>query len=222
MKKFLKITLLIFVLLISVFAFYYVKTIWFSHQDEFTNVGLDYRIVEHGDLIFRKGRSLVSQFVLLMDSDSPYSHVGVVVRPQDSIFVVHAVPGETDADTDYVRMDYIDDFLDYENNSGGSIYRFFDTINFAIPNTAAEIAKSYFDDKIMFDPDFSMRTDDKLYCTELVWKAYKNAGIDLIENRLDTAFIPLGDGPFLYPSSLIKSKYLNKIYSFQIKPKGEL
>ncbi|MBN2570663.1 MAG: hypothetical protein JXA68_00930 [Ignavibacteriales bacterium] len=222
MKKILKIILFLFVLLIIGLSIYYVKTIWFSHLGEFKNVGIDYRIIKHGDLIFRKGRSLVSQVVLLMDNDSPYSHVGIVYKDRDSIFVIHAVPGEEDADTDFVRMDYIDDFLDCTNNTGGSIYRFYDSINYKLPDSAASIAKSYFNEKIMFDPDFSMRSNNKLYCTELIWKAYKNAGIDLIENKLDTASIPLGDGPFLYPSSLIKSKYLIKIYSFKLKPKGEL
>lgn len=222
MKNFFKIILFVFVLLIGVFAFYYVKTIWFSHQEEFINLGIDYRIIKQGDLIFRKGRSIESDVVLLMDNDSPYSHVGIAFLLNDSVFIVHAVPGDDDADTDFVRFDFIEKFLDYENNSAGSVYRFCDTNYLNLPEKAANIAKSFYDNKIMFDPEFSLRTEDKLYCTELVWKAYKNAGVDLIDNKLDTAFIPLGDGPFLYPSSLIKSKYLNKIYSFQIKPKGEL
>ena len=54
--------------------------------------------VKQGDIAFRKGEGIVSEIVLHSDADGLYSHIGVIVIHNDSIKVVHSVPGEGDFD----------------------------------------------------------------------------------------------------------------------------
>ena len=78
---------------------------------------------------------------------------------------------------------------------------------------AASAACAYAREALSFDAGFDLDSEDRLYCTELVWRAYLQAGIDLVDSvfvRLET---PFGRGSFLTLSSLLKSRYLREIVS---------
>ncbi len=170
-------------------------------------------VLKNGDLVFRKGRSIASRVVLITDRASSYSHVGVIYMLNEIPYVIHTVPDESENDIDYVKMEKLSVFFSSEKASGGSVFRLKEQYkNFA--KLAALTAKSYFDNKYVFDDAFNLKSENKLYCTELVWKAYQKVGINLIQGKFDKLFLPFVKGFIILPSSLLNSFYLEEIYYF--------
>jgi hypothetical protein len=169
--------------------------------------------LKDGDLVFRKGRSIESQLVLITDRASSYSHVGVIYISNNTPYVIHTTPDESSYAIDYVRMEKLSDFFSSENASRGSIFRLKKQYTNSA-KLAALKAKSFFDNKIVFDAAFDIKTENKLYCTELVWKAYQKIGIDLIQGKYDKLFLPFVKDFVILPSSLLNSYYLKEIYYF--------
>ncbi|MCD4772907.1 MAG: hypothetical protein K8R41_05935 [Bacteroidales bacterium] len=169
--------------------------------------------LKDGDLVFRKGRSIESRVVLITDRASSYSHVGVIYMINKTPYVIHTTPDESADDIDYVIMEKLSDFFSSEKASRGSIFRLKEQYSNSA-KLAAIKAKSFFDDKIIFDDAFDIKSEDKLYCTELVWKAFNKIGIDLIQGKFNKLFLPFVKGFVILPSSLLNSYYLEEIYIF--------
>ena len=165
-----------------------------------------------GDLIFRKGRSLVSTVVLLNDRSSKYSHVGIVAFKNNELFIVHAVPGEPDANGDEeVKCDTPSDFLDSEKASLFAVFRLAEDENH-LAKFAAQKALDYYEMGLPFDKALDFRDDDKLYCTELVWKAYLAAGINLTRNKFHVLKLNLLADSIILPGHFIESELLTRVY----------
>ena len=79
--------------------------------------------VESGDLVFRRGTTLLSFAVLAADRGAAYSHVGIVWKRDDgAAWVVHAAPGEEET-AGGVRAEPLDAFVRGGAASGFAIYR---------------------------------------------------------------------------------------------------
>ena len=168
--------------------------------------------LQNGDLIFRRGTSIESQIVLLTDQDSEYSHVGMIYKINDKLFVLHTVPKENDDDPGYIKLEPINDFLSEGKAARVAVYRLIQSSLEKI-NIASSYAYNCYIKKYCFDNDYDLVTDAQLYCTELIWKAYKHAGIDLVCNRLKNINVIVTSRTIIMPSSIIESKLLKKIYS---------
>lgn len=165
-----------------------------------------------GDLIFRKGRSLVSTVVLMNDRSSAYSHVGIVAFKNGEPFIVHAVPGEPDeCGEEKVKCDTPVDFLNEEKASLFAIYRLAEGDNDKV-KVAAHEAMNYYETGLPFDKGLDFRSDDKLYCTELVWKAYLKAGVNLTGNKFHVLSLKLIADSIILPGQFIESEFLTQVY----------
>ncbi len=165
-----------------------------------------------GDLIFRKGRSLVSTVVLMNDRASAYSHVGIVSFKNGNPFIVHAVPGEPDeSGEEKVKCDTPVDFLNEEKASLFAIYRLAEDEKHKA-KVAAHEAMNYYEKGLSFDKGLDFRSDDKLYCTELVWKAYLKAGINLTGNKFHVLSLKLIADSIILPGQFIESEFLTQVY----------
>jgi len=169
--------------------------------------------LKSGDLVFRKGRSAVSQVVLLADKESSYSHVGIVFIENNNYYIIHTTPDESESGIDYVIKEKVSDFFSSEKASRGSVYRL--KKQFAnSANSASLFANTFFEKRIIFDDEFDLESEDKMYCTELVWKAYQKVGIDLIQGNFETISLPFINDFIVMPSSLLNSDYLEEIYFY--------
>ncbi|MEC4986600.1 MAG: YiiX/YebB-like N1pC/P60 family cysteine hydrolase [Oscillatoria sp. PMC 1068.18] len=186
-----------------------------KHQSPDYIKTLDYQFFQTGDIIFRGGNSLLSQAVISADAGSPFSHVGLVKIIGDRPFVIHASTGDT-FDDGTVKIDSLEAFLAKDNASVVAIYRL-QVSEATISKLAAEIATSYAQEKLAFDAEFDLTTPDKLYCTELVWRAYLTAGIDLTDGKFDNLQLPMRQGEYLLPSRLLSSQHLKQVYFFQLE-----
>lgn len=165
-------------------------------------------ISKAGDLIFRRIDSGGSTFVLLADSKPEYSHVGIVWKSQNETYVIHIVPSE-DSSASYVKMSSVDDYV--RPASSVAIYRLKNSKSESA-QIAAEIARKLIG-KVSFDMDFDLSTDNQQYCTEFVWKTYKEIGIDLVDGRFDTVhFVFLKTDKVIFVSNLLDSHWLMQVY----------
>ncbi|MCQ2198616.1 MAG: hypothetical protein MJZ19_02710 [Paludibacteraceae bacterium] len=170
----------------------------------------DFRIpkdsIRNGDLVFRLGRSVESRFVKSTGEQCGFSHVGIMVWFGDTLKVVHAVPEENKNDS--MVCENIESFLceDRAQRTG-----FFKVVcNDSLASCAAEYGLRKFNEGCMFDHDYDLDNDDKLYCTEFVWRAYKEAGVDIsMGSRTEIATLFVKSGEVISPQDLMKA--LSKI-----------
>ena len=146
--------------------------------------------LQTGDLVFRAGRGLFSAlFRSLGQTQTPYSHVGVVYRRGATLYVIHA---EADDFTGIgsARMDPLADFVSPRH---ASQYTFRRPVGLDSARRArlAQTLLSYVRQAIPFDTDFDLADDQRLYCSELVYKAFLSAGIELVD-RPETLRLPPG------------------------------
>lgn len=177
-----------------------------------TLIVLNSSLLKNGDIVFRKGRGFISQMVLLADRQSPFSHTGIIIKKKFDLFVLHAVPDESDDGTDKIKLESLSNFLSSKKTEAAVVYRLKDDST-NISDKASRKAEEYLKENVLFDSALDLSTEDKLYCTELVWKAFKYAGIDLIDGKFDHLNAPLGSGNYIFPSRLLGSKHLTQITS---------
>ena len=168
--------------------------------------------LKNGDLIFRRGTSIESQIVLLSDRESEYSHVGIIYILNGKPYVIHSVPSEADEKNEYIKMEKLESFLSDDKAARFALYRLRDELKDE-SQAAGGFAYNCYLRKYSFDNDYDLKTDSKLYCTELIWKAYKSAGIDLLNGRLRSVNFIVVNKKLIMPSSIIQSKLLRNIYS---------
>ncbi|MHC1738658.1 MAG: YiiX/YebB-like N1pC/P60 family cysteine hydrolase [Ignavibacteriaceae bacterium] len=207
MKKLL-VNILIFSLVLTFPFFFQIKEV---NSRPLPSISIHKFLLQDGDIIFRKGRSLISRIVLLTDTNSPYSHTGIIRITGDSVFVIHSVPAEESFERDLVKMDPIEVFCRIDRCSEISVCRLKPGFSDNIPGIS-EFAFEKFIQKTGFDDSFDLNTNEKLYCTELVWKAYLNIGIDLVENKFDKLNLPFGSEHYILPGRILTSKFLTEIY----------
>ncbi|MCB0196670.1 MAG: hypothetical protein KDJ65_32255 [Anaerolineae bacterium] len=172
-------------------------------------------IFKTGDLIFRRSNSIAGQFVLTVDSQTEYTHVGIIYIEEKEIYVIHAAPNNPISHQGAVLIEPIRDFLAPNVAVAGAVYRLhpYDQLT---AQQAADTALNYVHAHLSFDDDFDLKTDKALYCTELVWKAYLSTGLDLTMNKFDRLSFPFAKGEYLLPSRLIDSPYLQFVASLNI------
>ena len=170
-----------------------------------------------GDIIFRHGPSIESGVVMTMDQ-SNFSHAGIVLRQRDETFVIHVVTGE--GGPNITKIEPIRDYLRSDRATTAIAYRAVPE-NPALVAHAVEAARKYAERQVPFDSDFDLSSDRALYCTELVWRAYQEAGLDLVDEPLDQPTTSLVKTPILWPSFLLRSKQLKPVWEWKPEKKEQ-
>lgn len=129
---------------------------------------LSAKLIE-GDLIFVESQSSQSE-AIREATGSPWSHVGVAMKHEGVIKVI-------EAGARGVAITSLDDFIDLGRNRRVSIHRLSATLKDAEREALRTALKKHLGKPY----DRMFRWDDNsLYCSELVWKAYRDStGIEL-------------------------------------------
>ena len=127
-------------------------------------------LVKTGDIITRTGNDFTSQSLKTLNrKDKTFSHCGIASIENDSLFVYHAIGGEYNPNQ-CITKDYILNYAMPNYNNAIGVYRF--ALNTTQLNALLKQAKYYFNKKIVFDMDFNLASNNKMYCTEYVFKCF--------------------------------------------------
>jgi hypothetical protein len=169
-------------------------------------------VFHDGDLIFRRGRSAESMAVYLADPVHDFSHIEIVVMDAGKPFVIHAVPGEQPEAVSHVVKEPVNAFLDDAKASHWAVYR--SKLSLDKLKKVTLKALDFFNRRAEFDNDYDLEDDSRLYCTELVMKAFQAAGL---ERRLypekELKFV-MGTKKILFPGVFIQSPDFFRVCSY--------
>ncbi|MDK3159681.1 YiiX/YebB-like N1pC/P60 family cysteine hydrolase [Kamptonema cortianum] len=137
---------------------------------------MDETILSNGDLLFRAGRGWRSEMVRSA-SGSALTHVGIVeVSKGRRVFVIHAAPPEG-KQGGQVRRETFQKFVASDVATTVVAYR-----PDHDPETLHKVvveAREFWERSVAFDNDFDLSSAQSVYCSELIWRAFANAGVDV-------------------------------------------
>jgi len=143
-------------------------------------------MLRSGNIVLRMGLGADSKLLSELNSrDQTFSHCGIVMVEHGYPFVYHSIGGEDNPD-ERLRRDSANFFFSPKNNSEIAIAHFsFDTSD--VDELRAVVA-NYYKERPKFDMKFDLATDDKLYCSEFVYKAINKAMRDSVYITATTLF----------------------------------
>ena len=134
------------------------------------------QLLHNGDLVLRTGADATSYMLRQMNlTNKTYSHCGIVMIEDGYPFVYHSIGGEDNPD-ERLRRDSASFFFNPVNNERLGIARL-DLSELQI-DQLHHIVKRYYKMAIPFDMDFDLKTNDKFYCAEFVYKSICEATAD--------------------------------------------
>jgi uncharacterized protein YnzC (UPF0291/DUF896 family) len=167
--------------------------------------------IQNGDIITRTGNDFTSESLRTLNRrDKTWSHCGIASIENDSVFVYHALGGDFNPDQK-IRRDAISDFADPNGNRCIGSFRF--QLPDSIKRQLLAITKDLFQQGVMFDMDFDLLSDDRMYCAEFVCKSLvKSSSGKLVFNHSHIkAFEFIGvDDIFLHPLCSMKQQIVYK------------
>ncbi len=126
-------------------------------------------VLVDGDVILRYGNGFWSPFFRDMSRrEKRFSHVGIVVRKEAELLVVHASACDVTG-AGFVACEPLQDFLQHATDF--AVYRL-DSVS-GVRQRIAGIAMSFVGRR--FDPFFELGDASRLYCSELVMHAVNSA-----------------------------------------------
>lgn len=133
-------------------------------------------LLQEGDIVFSS--STAGQGAAIIEAtDSPYTHCGIVFKKDGRLMVLEAVQP--------VGVTTLKEFMSRGREEAFTARR----LKTAVMPEAYRRARAWAEAQIGRDYDALFRWDDKnLYCSELVWKIYQHAGIELCTPRRFTDY----------------------------------
>lgn len=164
--------------------------------------------LEDGDLVFRAGRDVIARLILTQGDSTRYSHVGVIVRRDNDLFVVHTLPHD-ESYSGGVFMESLASFTSSENAKDVGFYRVKD-----LRSDSRLKIRDYVLQQIgkPFDDKFQYSSDNSFYCTELAMKALAAGDADLSKSTKSVTVMLLTES-VVPPDNLRRSVKLEMLRS---------
>ncbi len=133
-------------------------------------------LLKTGYIVLRSGAGADSYLLAQMNrKDKTFSHCGIVMVEHGYPFVYHSIGGEDNPD-ERLRRDSASFFFSPLHNDGLAVMQYdYDSGKI---NELQRIVYQYYKQRPKFDMQFDLKTDDKLYCAEFVYKAVNKATHD--------------------------------------------
>lgn len=187
-------------------------------------------LLQEGDLVVRLNKEPASRFIKNFNRhDKSYSHAGIVLFENGYPYVFHIVNRDETPD-ERLRKDSLKQFCNPRNNSAFAIFRY--EMKPEEIKRLKRLINVWYAKGIRFDHAFSLKTDNQMYCSEMVSKAVLQATHNRIAIKTTLLTIPealafsvYSHFPFSYTSKLrvvsIDDLYINpschliKRYSYE-------
>ncbi|HJS53827.1 MAG TPA: YiiX/YebB-like N1pC/P60 family cysteine hydrolase [Chitinophagaceae bacterium] len=164
--------------------------------------------LREGDLVLRCGNDFVSEsFSDFSKTEKLYSHSGIALMNEGVMVVYSNMAGDINPG-EIIRRDEVDSFITPANNVAVGLYRY-DITNEELERLK-RIVLAYYDDKLQFDMNFDLSTDDKMYCAEMIAKAIEQATKQRIRFSKSTI------------TPAMKEKYLKKLLDKKVIPSAKV
>ncbi len=131
------------------------------------------RKIKDGDLIERSDDGLESESMRNFSKrDKTFSHCGLAFMEDSQLYVYNAIAGEENP-SEKLRREPFDSFVSPKMKNGFGIYRY----NLSDSEAAAlhSMTKAYYAQGLLFDKTFDLKSDEKMYCAEFVYKLVQKA-----------------------------------------------
>jgi hypothetical protein len=150
-------------------------------------------LARHGDLIFRNGTDEVSRAARSMNRiDTSFSHCGFVQVENDSILIYHAIGGHYNPNQ-RLRRDPIDSFLIPGETDKVAIYRY--KLNGQQLDSLTVLIRKHYLEGLKFDLYFNFESDERMYCSEFVFKCLNRSLSDSLAFIINAREWPYGISP---------------------------
>ncbi len=142
-------------------------------QITYTAIANSKKLLHDGQLITRSDNDFESMIMQNFSRrERVYSHSGIVFK-EDSGYVVYHCMGGSENPEGACRKDPFDSFVNPLQKTGFGIFQY--QLSALEAEKMHAILKKDYDLKIPFDATFNLKTDDSLYCSEMIYKALKQA-----------------------------------------------
>ena len=147
-------------------------------------------LLEEGDIILRRGSGMLSNYIIQKLNDSlPISHCGIIVKNHQDIHVIHSILSE-EKGIRGITKEPVDDFIQDALLNSLIIIRQKQSEKYKLDFVAQ--AEQMLKAKIPFDPMFDIQTQEKMYCTEIVWSISKDLlGKDIFQEKVKAGHVEL-------------------------------
>lgn len=149
--------------------------------------------IKSGDIILRNGTDEVSRAARSFNRvDTSFSHCGIVLLENDTLFVYHALGGEYNP-SQKLRRDPIDNFCFPSDVDRFAIYRY--ELEPQQYDSLSTIVRRYYAAGLQFDLYFNFLTDDRMYCSEFVFKCLNRSLSGALSAIIKAREWPFGISP---------------------------
>ena len=129
--------------------------------------------IREGDLVLRCGNDFTSETLRdFSQQEKLYSHSGIALMNDGIMYIYSNMAGDLNPD-EVMRRDVVDSFLTPANNIVAGVYRY-DFTNEELEKLRA-IVEDHYTNKLQFDMNFDLSTDNKMYCAEMIAKSVEQA-----------------------------------------------
>lgn len=145
------------------------------------------RLIQEGDILVRSGNDFISTALAQFNTiDKSYSHCGIAIKDSiGKLMVMHSIGGEDNPDQK-LKLDPLNIWIDPKHIDGFGVVRY----NMTVEELNAVRAKAIeqYALPVRFDMDFDLGTDDRMYCSEFVYKTYLSVLKDPNLYKIDTIY----------------------------------
>ncbi|MGZ5220568.1 MAG: YiiX/YebB-like N1pC/P60 family cysteine hydrolase [Chitinophagaceae bacterium] len=143
------------------------------HPDPNTMINDGQSLLKEGDLVVRLNQDPASRFIKNFNRrDKNYSHAGIVLYKDGYPYIYHIVNGEENPG-EKLRKDSLSRFCNPRKNTAYGIFRY-EMKNGEIKSLKDQVLEWY-EKGVRFDFKFNLKTDDRMYCSEMISKALARA-----------------------------------------------
>ncbi len=137
--------------------------------EKWKKVPLDLDSLQSGDLVLRHGKGFISDLLIAFNNEEKkYSHSGLIHREGKKLFVYNSIGGES-RESNKMLKERFEIFVHPDIAFDFGIFRYDMPENQLI--SLDSLLGAYFQSGLEFDMDFDMYSEDKMYCSEMIYKA---------------------------------------------------
>lgn len=164
--------------------------------------------IREGDLVLRCGNDYISESLSdFSQQEKLYSHSGLAMMDNGVMYIYSNMAGDINPD-EIMRRDVVDSFITPFHNVAVGIYRY--DITAAELEDLKNIIHKHYINKLQFDMNFDLATDDKMYCSEMIAKSVEQA----TGNRITFSKSVI--------TPVLKEKYLKKLLEKKVIPSAKV